>query len=54
MLIKAGIDLYQYDDDFVDIYPITNLPVYNHLIEIAEKRSWEVIQKYYQENMKSL
>ena len=41
----------QYSRDFVSISCITNLPVHNKLIELADERAWEVIQKDYQDSI---
>ena len=49
--LKSDIQLRKYSDDFVAISSITNLPVYNSLIEISNERAWEVSQKDYQDNI---
>lgn len=49
--LKSDIQLRKYSDDFVAVSSLTNLPVYNTLIEISNERAWEVSQKDYQDNI---
>ena len=49
--IKDSILVSKYSDDFVAVSSITNLPVYNTLIEVSNERAWEVSQKDYQDKI---
>ena len=49
--LKDSIKVAQYQRDFIGISKITNLPVYNTLIEISNERAWEVSQKDYQDKI---
>ena len=47
--LKRDSELYHHD--FVGISKITNQPIYNYLIDIANERAWEVSQKDYQDKI---
>lgn len=49
--LRSDIQLRKYSDDFVAVSSLTNLPVYNTLVEISNERAWEVSQKDYQDNI---
>ena len=47
--LRNSVEVSKYSDDFVSISNKTGKPVYNHFIELAHKRSWEMSQKDYQD-----
>ena len=49
--LKDSIKVSQYSQDFVSISKITNQPVHNYLIEVANDRAWKVSQKDYQDKI---
>lgn len=49
--LKSDIKVSQYSRDFVSISKITNQPVHNYLIEVANDRAWKVSQKDYQDKI---
>ena len=51
MKLKSDIKVSQYSRDFVSISKITNQPVHNYLIEVANDRAWKVSQKDYQDKI---
>ena len=49
--LLADIEVSNYSDDFISISKKTGEPVYNHFIEIANERAWEVSQIEYQDKI---
>ncbi len=49
--LKDSIKVSQYSEDFISISKITNLPVYNPLIEISNERAYEISQEDYQDSI---
>ena len=48
---KDSIEVSNYSDDFISVSKKTGEPVYNHFIEIANERAWEVSQVDYQDKI---
>ncbi len=48
---KSDIKVNKYAKDFISISGKTGKIVYNYLIEIADERAWDVIQKDYQDSV---
>ncbi len=47
----SDIKVSKYSNDFLSFSHVTGQPVHNKLIELADERAWEVIQKDYQDNV---
>lgn len=54
MLIRAGIEKYQYSDDFCGIDRTTGKPIYNNLVYLSELRAWELQNKIYDDDLSVL
>ena len=54
MLIRAGIETYQYNDDFCGIDRMTGKPIYNNLVYLSELRAWELQNKIYDNDLSVL